>query len=288
MNKAPEPTFDRATEDIGNISLLEHVNIRVPDLSLATTFFVHGLGLTRDPFIDHGPDLVWFNVGRQQFHVPRTDGPADVLRGTIVLALPDLEALEERLHRVRPYLADTAFSFERVDDAVHVTGPWGNRFRCGRAASRRMPIGLPSVEFAVPAGTTPGIADFYTEVIGALASSASARCEVVAGVDQTLVFVETDAVPAYDGHHIAIYVADFSGPHGWLHQRGLIVEESDQHQYRFNWIVDPATAEPLFEIEHEVRSQHHPLRGRPLVNKNPDQRVLGYTIGGDALWPEPT
>ena len=67
--------------------------------------------------------------------------------------------------------------------------------------------------------------------------------------------------------------------------RDLIVEETNAHQYRFNWIVDPSTGEKLFELEHEVRSQHHPLKDRLLINKNPDQRLESYVSGADALWP---
>ena len=73
-------------------------------------------------------------------------------------------------------------------------------------------------------------------------------------------FRETDRpIPHYDGHHVQVYVADFSGPHRQLQEKGLISEESDQHQYRFKDIVDPETGAPLFTIEHEVRSMRHPL-----------------------------
>lgn len=286
MGSDANETFDRRAEDIGNITMMEHVNLRAPDLGIANTFFVHALGLTRDPYIDHGPDLVWFNVGRQQFHVPFFDERADVFRGTIELVVPNLDSLEDRLKRVEPHLASTKYGFKRGGDIIEVTGPWGNQFRCLEPSSHRMHLGIPTIELTVPPGTTQGIADFYSQVIGAPASGNDGRCDVVAGTGQALAFVESDAVPDYDGHHIAIYVTNFSGPHEWLADNGLIVEESNQHQYRFNWIVDPSTMQPLFELEHEVRSQHHPLRDRPLVNKNPDQRVPTYVVGGDAFWPQ--
>ena len=44
--------FDRSKEDVGNVQLLEHVNVTVPDQGLASTFYVTGLGFTRDPYID--------------------------------------------------------------------------------------------------------------------------------------------------------------------------------------------------------------------------------------------
>ena len=40
--------LEYATEDVGNIVLLEHVNLQVPDQSLASLFYIVGLGLTRD------------------------------------------------------------------------------------------------------------------------------------------------------------------------------------------------------------------------------------------------
>ena len=73
-------------------------------------------------------------------------------------------------------------------------------------------------------------------------------------------FRETDRAPApYDGHHVQVYVADFSGPYRKLLDKGLITEESDQHQYRFKDLADPESGATLFTIEHEVRSMRHPL-----------------------------
>ena len=46
-----EQTYDRVTQDIGNILALEHVNVTVPDQAVATTFYVSGLGFTRDPYM---------------------------------------------------------------------------------------------------------------------------------------------------------------------------------------------------------------------------------------------
>ena len=75
--------------------------------------------------------------------------------------------------------------------------------------------------------------------------------------------------PHYDGHHVQIYVANFSGPYRQLLGRDLISQEDNQYQYRFNDIVDLADGRHLFAIEHEVRSVTHPLYARPLVNRNP-------------------
>ena len=60
-------TCDRPSQDVGNILLLEHLNVTVPDQETATTFYVTGLGFTRDPYMMVGSDNMWINVGRQQF-----------------------------------------------------------------------------------------------------------------------------------------------------------------------------------------------------------------------------
>ena len=105
---------------------------------------------------------------------------------------------------------------------------------------------------------------------------------VSVGPGQELRYRETrDPIPDYDGHHIAIYVADFSGPHQRLLTRGLVSEESDQHQYRFVDLVDLTTGKAVFALEHEVRSMRHPLYARPLVNRNPAQTNRTYAPGHD-------
>ena len=40
-------SFDRATEDVGNIVLLEHVNLTQPDQGPTTLFYIVALGGTR-------------------------------------------------------------------------------------------------------------------------------------------------------------------------------------------------------------------------------------------------
>ena len=67
-----------------------------------------------------------------------------------------------------------------------------------------------------------------------------ATAVVSTGTAQRLRFRETTRPPReYDGHHIQIYIADFSGPHRRLRERGLVTEESSEHQYRVREIVDP-------------------------------------------------
>ncbi len=75
-------------------------------------------------------------------------------------------------------------------------------------------------------------------------------------------------MPDYDGHHIAIYIANFSGPFQYLEERNLVTEGIRNHQFRFQDIVDPDTGVPVFKLEHEVRSSRHPGFRRPLVNRD--------------------
>lgn len=287
-----ENTYDRETQDVGNLVALEHVNVTVPDLELAALFYVSGLGLTRDPYIDFGGANMWVNVGSQQFHLPK--GAPQVLRGTIGLVVPDLDQFKARLARLQRRSADqlegTAFACVEGEDAtVAVTCPWGNRFRVHEAGEDfgGMGLGVPYVDFDVARGTAAGIARFYGEVVGAPASlrgSSGSRCaEVRVGRAQRLRFIETAAeLPAYDGHHIAVYLANFSKPYRALCERGLITLETNEHEYRFQDIIDLDGGGVLATVEHEVRSMFHPMFDRELVNRDPAQSLRSYRAGHDA------
>jgi hypothetical protein len=279
-----ECRYDRTREDIGNTVMLEHVNTRVPDQQLATLFYVAGLGLTRDPYLMTGIGNMWVNVGRSQFHLPT--GQAQVLRGHTALVIAGKEALLSRLETVAKPLAGTKFTFAEQPGFVAVTCPWGNRIRCFEPHDQfgQMMLGMPYVELEVGPGTTAGIVSFYRDILGATATGGNdelgRHARICVGAGQQLIFRESDRSAApFDGHHIAIYLADFSGPHRRLRERELITEESDQHQYRFQDIVDPGEGKVLFSLEHEVRSMRHPLYARPLVNRNPAHSNRSYAPG---------
>jgi len=278
--------FDRALEDLGNAIHLEHVNVQVPDQRLATLFYVAGLGLTRDPYLMVSDTNMWVNVGRSQFHLP--SGDPQVVRGHTAIVIPGREALLDRLASVTSKLAGTAFAFNEHNDYVAATCPWGNRLRCyepDAARFGRITLGIPYVEFEVPAGTAQGICAFYPEVMGIpaeLKNGDGTMARVKMGRDQYLQFRETDRPqPEYDGHHVHIYITDFSGPYRKLKQRGLVSQEDNQYQYRFRDIVDPANGKHLFTVEHEVRSATHPMYLRPLVNRNPAVTNRTYAHGHD-------
>jgi len=282
--------YDRRQQDIGNIVALEHVNVKVPDQVLATAYYVMGLGFTRDPYLMVGTENMWINLGQHQFHLPT--GKPNVIRGFVDMVVPDLDALTARLDAVKDKLAGTKFAYAQEDKHVSVACPWGNRmrFHAPGAEYGDLTLGMMGVEFPVAPGAAEGIARFYREVMGAPSrvtpngDGAVARVQV--GLHQDLVFRETTApIPAYDGYHVAVYVADFSGPHDKLDARGLITEESNPYQYRFQDIVEPDSGKVLCSIEHEVRCYTHPMFLRPLINRNPAQRQATYQRGRDAFVP---
>jgi hypothetical protein len=153
----------------------------------------------------------------------------------------------------------------------------------------RIMLGIPYVEFDVPVGTAKRIAEFYPAVFGTPAQVQNgdgtlARTQM--GKSQYLQFRETDVPqPAFDGHHVQMYITDFSGPYERLKARNLVSMEDNQYQYRFQDIVDLASGEVLWSIEHEVRSATHPMFMRPLVNRDPRTTNQNYANGHDAaLW----
>jgi hypothetical protein len=283
---------DYTEEDVGNIISLEHVNVQIPDQSMATLFYVIGLGFTRDPYLNVGLNNMWVNVGEQQFHLP-TRAP-QVIDGHVGLVVPDLDALQARLESVAPALNGSRYAFARRPDHIAVTSPWGNVYRCytARADFGDMILGIPYVEFFVPRGAVEGILRFYRVALGAPggvendADGAVGRIHI--GRHQALLFRETERpIAAFDGHHIAIYVANFSAPYAYLKRRGLISEDVRNHQFRFKEIIDPEGESPVFDLEHEVRSLRHPMYHRPFVNRDPTQSQRGYRRGWDALTPFP-
>jgi hypothetical protein len=233
-----------------------------------------------------GVDNMWINAGTSQFHLP--SGPAQVMRGVIGLVVPDLDVVRAGLARARPALAGTAHTVADHGDSILVTCPWGNRIAVHAPGPAHGPIrlGMPYLRLDTPVGTVAGIARFYREVLHAPAEASDGEARIAIGAGFTLRYVETPAeLPPWDGNHIQISLADFSGPHAWLAARGLIAEESDQHQYRFNHVVDVDTAQPLVTIEHEVRSMRHPLYARRLVNRNAVQTNRHYATGHeDQAW----
>ena len=293
MNAPEKLKYDRATQDVGNIVLLEHYNCCIDEQRLAVLFYVMGLGATRDPYIFPGMENIWLNFGRTQVHMPSRAVPPkkERLRGTAGFVVPSLEELAKRLEyagkEMKRVVGDARhFSYTVKKDCVEATDPWGTRVRCHAPSPEYGPVdlGLVYVDFDVSPGTAEGIARFYNEVMEAPAQASGGRAVVRVGKNQKLLFTETKAPqPEYDGHHIQVYIADFSKPYRWLLERGLVTMETDEAEWRFQWIVDPRDGRKLFQIEHEVRSMKHRLFARPLVNRNHSITNMTYQTGQDAF-----
>jgi hypothetical protein len=284
-----QPQFDRAAEDLGNSIHLEHVNVTIPDQRLAALFYVAGLGLTRDPYLMVSDTNMWVNVGKSQFHLP--NGAPQVVRGHTGIVISGRAALLDRLASVAKKLEGTKFAYSEHNDYVEAICPWGNRLRCfepDAARFGRITLGIPYVEFDVPVGTAKGICGFYPEIMGMqaeLRNGDGTMARVKVGKDQYVQFRETDRrLPEFDGHHVQIYITNFSGPYRKLLERGLVSQEDNQYQYRFRDIIDLASGKPLFTVEHEVRSATHPMYMRPLVNRNPAETNRTYAPGHEQ-WP---
>jgi hypothetical protein len=274
----PRQSFDRTTQDVGNIVFFEHVNLRVPDQGLATLFYLEGLGLTRDPYYMVGTGNMWVNIGRQQLHLE--SGPAQRFRGSIGLVLPDLEALRRRLSAIAGRLAGTRHRLHDEGEAVAVACPWGNAYRVhGGRDGFPWPAGIAYAAMDVPAGAASRIAAFYADVLQADVrlegeGRTGARARVCVGPGQELIYTERrEAIPAFDGHHICIYLAAFSNPYRRLKAHGLVTSEDNAFQYRFEQLRAPGEEAAAYLLQHEVRSLYHPLYLRPLVNRTGEERL---------------
>jgi len=267
---AAAATEELTALDVGNMLLMEHVNVTVPDQLQATLFYIVGLGLTRDPYNTVGVDNMHINVGDSQFHLP-TRG-AQKIAGHVALVMPDLDALQQRLESIKPRLEVTELAWKRVGDHVDVTDPWGNRIRVYEPSDKfgGMQLGMPYFEQLVRPGTADGIARFYERVFSVPArveSNGSKAAHIQSGRNQELIFREAENAPPFDGYHVAVYVANFSGPYSYMKEHGILKEDIRNHQFRFQSIVDPETGEPLADLEHEVRNLHHPQFKRTLINR---------------------
>ena len=139
----------------------------------------------------------------------------------------------------------------------------GQPLRCyepDAARFGRIALGMPYVEFDVPAGSADGIAAFYRAMVDTPADvvngdGRAARVQI--GKDQHLFFRETDRAAAglRRPSHRRSTSTNFSGPHGRLRERNLVSQEDNQYQYRFRDIVDLDSGRHLFTIEHEVRTR---------------------------------
>ena len=281
--------FDRAAEDLGNSIHLEHVNVQVPDPHLAQLFYVAGLGLTRDPYMMAADTNMWVNAGRSQFHLPT--GKPQVVRGHTGLVIAGRAALLDRLTRVRR--SSKAPNSRSANTTITSRRPVRGATRC--ASMSRTPSASDAFRSAFRMWSSMCRSAARRRSRRSIRRCWDARERPERrrhadarqmGKNQYLQFRETDAPqPEFDGHHVQMYITNFSGPYRKLKERNLISLEDNQYQYRFQDIVDLDSGKALFTVEHEVRSFTHPMCLRPLVNRNPATNNRNYANGYDSsLW----
>jgi len=287
--------------DVGGIVALEHLNINTNDKELSADFFFMVMGLTRDPYDRVGSGTMWVNCGRQQIHVPLSPENVQVVRGTVYLAVPSIEAFRERLFKYQEMMNGTRFAIISDKDAsVELYGPHGNHFHVTQNLSTISPahsrleivpfcfgsLGIYHIKFLIPPRTAAKFSRFYEHFFQAptVVTECGKECKVLVGAYQWLSFVETeDQLQEYDGHHLAIYVSDFSGCFQRLSKFGLnwknprfqdkcaTLEQAVQsRQIRTLHLVDPEDGERFYELEHEIRPIAHPSYRRALANRTGD------------------
>jgi hypothetical protein len=101
------------------------------------------------------------------------------------------------------------------------------------AASVPRPLGFAWLRLDAPRGSVTSLADFWGATLGARtsldASAGTLRVEVAdglaaAGAGQHLLFRERDNVPAWDGHHLCIYLRDYEAAFRRCEARGLLYD----------------------------------------------------------------
>jgi len=135
--------------DKSTLTLLEHLNLNVPNHDYILDFYVDILGMGLDPrqagSVAKGEGCVWMNCGATQFHLPYGD-VAQVVPGSIGLWYEDLTGLKDRLSRydddsiveenVKPFQSYSIGIDERTKrEHVRIIDRYGNIFYCRQSLS---------------------------------------------------------------------------------------------------------------------------------------------------------
>lgn len=264
--------------EVGAVVHLEHVNFTIAEQQMATTFFMSGLGLTRDPYKRCDETNMGVNVGMQQFHLPCSEAPTPSFPGEIGLLIPDLAGLRERLTRLDDagHFAGTPFALSGDSNCLEVTSPFGVRLRLHAVGSVPFlqPLGLVYVNVSVPPQTAEPIAEFYRKIMRCpaycRAIDGELTTEVVVGPYQSLRYRERE-VTDYATHnlHVAIYVTEFNALRRYMIEHDNFLFDGLDQTFFFGQILNANNGDPLFQLQHEIRGLFHPDYMRPLVNRWP-------------------
>lgn len=266
-----------AFPEVGGIVHLEHLNFVVPDHDIATTFFMGGLGFTRDPFKRADETNMGVNVGNQQFHLPRR-GDTPPFPGEIGLVVPDLPGIKNRLARLQSMgrFEGTPFAVSDLGNTCHVISPFGiamRLFAAGTTPSLR-PLAISYVDISIPKGGAKSVVGFYRDMLNCPAVRTVVEGEVMAfvpvGPYQSLRYQERKT-DDYDTHnfHIAIYVTHYNEVREKLTALGEFGGDGLNQTFFFNGVYDTASRKKVCGLQHEIRGIYHPDFMRPLVNRWP-------------------
>lgn len=132
-----------AIDQTSTLTLLEHINLNVPNHDHILDFYIKVLGCGLDPRkahnVEKGSGTIWANCGASQFHLPHGE-EAQVIPGSIGLWYDDLTPLKGRLAsydddnentntNTKPF---AQYSFQEINgkDTVRIMDHYGNIFYC--------------------------------------------------------------------------------------------------------------------------------------------------------------
>ena len=237
--------------DVNGILWMEHINLVVSSRPIAEKFYMDFLGFTKDK----SPSF-HVNLGQQQLHLAENGDPAQVVTGSIGLAVPSLSTIRERMEEANTSFEGTKYSvLEDAEDCITMFCPDGNTLHLygvdddktdggltspqkmtnmhseGSVYGPRMAVrgqpGIRFVEIACRSGTAGRIAKFYEQMLECDVHDGDGRCIVTVGPGVHLVYTESseltdDTIRAMKGVHICIYANNFKKLYDRLKEKDLI------------------------------------------------------------------
>lgn len=280
MAKKPPSLADRRERlpEVGGVLHLEHFNCEVLDHDIVTTFFMAGLGLTRDPYRRTDHRNMGVNIGLQQFHLPRRGMETPPYHGEIGLVVPEFKAMKARLDRLKRdgKFKGTRYAWKMEGRTPVVTAPWGLKLRLQKAGTVPFlrPLGMNYVDVPVEPGLAAPIGGFFSRLMEAPVAMRSIRGErsavVTMGPFQYARFRERK-LKDYDLYrfHMAYYVSRYNRIRDAVAEQGCMDGKGLGQVFFFSEIFDPENGDTLLEMTQEARSVYHPDFMRPLVNRWP-------------------
>jgi len=240
-----------STLDLRGILWLEHINLVVSSRPVAEKFYMDFLGFTKDK-----SKSFHVNLGQQQLHLAENGDPAQVVTGSIGLAVPSLSTIRERMEEAAKLFEGTKYEVHAdTEDCITMSCPDGNTLHLygvdhdttddglnspqkmtsmhsdGGVYGPRMAVrgqpGIRYVEIACRSGTAGRIAKFYEQMLECDVLSGEGRCTVTVGPGVHLVYTENsnlteEAIKAMEGVHVCIYANNFKKLYDGLKKKDLI------------------------------------------------------------------